>query len=96
MKKILSFILVGSLVFSMGAYAFADSTDTDVPTWFLDMIEWRKGQVQQAVEDGDIQKQQGIYYNEHFEEMEKFHRENDFPADCGRGFNRGHGYGWNN
>lgn len=112
MKKGLVLLLIGVLVVGIGAFAFAESTDT-APEWFTEMIKWKKDQVQEALDDDQITEEQAEFWMERIDGMEKYHEENgfDFPGGCGngrfgkenrsgRGFGPGKGmmggYHWNN
>jgi len=107
MKKVLSLLIVALIVSTTGFVVFADDGDV-LPDWFKDMIEWRKGQLNQAVEDGVITEEQAEYWTEHYEDMEEYHKENGFgngygyggPGGChggnGRGPRRGYGPGMMN
>ncbi|SDZ14033.1 Protein of unknown function [Proteiniborus ethanoligenes] len=82
-KKIITLTLVAIFVLSMGAMAFADSK-VDVPSWFNEMISWKKDRVNEALKAGDITEEQGKLLNERIESMVKYHEEKgfNFPADC--------------
>ncbi len=100
-KKIIVLSLVAVLVLSMGAIAFAE-TINNVPSWFKDMISWKKERVNEALKSGQITEEQATLFNERIEYMEKYHEENgfNFPGDClngdGRGMGRGFGKGMMN
>ncbi|MGF7058260.1 DUF2680 domain-containing protein [Brassicibacter mesophilus] len=94
MKKIISLVLVGILVISVGSFALAADGGEKLPDWFKDMIKWRKDQVQQAVKDGEMTEKQAEYWSEHFDDMQKYHEENGigYPGSChDSGFGRGYG-----
>lgn len=102
MKKIIGLALVTVLVLSMGIMVFAESdeTETEVPSWYKDMIEWKEDQIEKSLEDGNITEDQAKYWNSHFEYMEDFHSQSGFgfPGAChggsfGRNSFRGQGYG---
>lgn len=100
-KKIIVLSVVAVLVLSMGAVAFAETT-TNVPSWFKDMISWKKERVNEAVKSEQITEEQAKILNERIEYMEKYHEENgfNFPENClegnGRGMRRGFGRGMMN
>ncbi|RKD30610.1 DUF2680 domain-containing protein [Thermohalobacter berrensis] len=97
MKKILGLSLVVVLVLTMGIVAFAADND-EVPNWFKEMIEWRKEQVKDALEEGYITEEQAKAWEEHFEYMEEFHSTNGFgfPGGCHRFGPRGYKRGFGN
>lgn len=75
MKKSLILTIIGSLLLaSIAFFSFADNEE--VPKWYGEMIEWRIEQIDKAVEDGIITKEQGELQKEHMLEMEEFHNEN--------------------
>lgn len=91
MKKAIMIILAAVLILSIGVIAFAE-TANETPDWYQEMIKWKKGQIQQAVENEEITEEQAKYWNERIDSMEKYHEENgfNFPGGCG-GFGRGQG-----
>lgn len=98
MKKILILItVIGVLTLALGSFAFAVENE-DTPQWFKDMITWKKQQVQQAVQDGNLTDDQAKAWNERFDDMEKWHAENGFnmngirPGGCHGGFGKGTGF----
>lgn len=93
MKKIIGLTVAALLVLSLGVMAFAE-TSNEAPSWFSDMIKWKKDQVKQAVDSEQITEEQAKYWNERIDSMEKFHSENgfNFQGGCG-GFGRGQGRG---
>lgn len=93
MKKIIVLAVAAILVLSLGVMAFAQNSN-EVPSWFTEMIKWKKDQVKQAVDNKQITEEQAKYWNERIDSMEKFHQENgfNFPGGCG-GFERGTGRG---
>lgn len=98
MKKIIVLTVAALLVLSLGVIAFAE-TENETPSWFTEMIKWKKDQVQKAMQNEQITEEQAKYWNERIDSMEKFHSENGFnyPAGCGgcgRGTGRGPGKGF--
>ncbi|CCQ92723.1 conserved exported hypothetical protein [[Clostridium] ultunense Esp] len=102
MKKkliILSLVLIVGLTASI-AYAqvpkILPRTNVDYEQWddwYKERMEWRKSQLNQAVEDKEITEEDAKTWNDHFDYMEEFHRE--YGPMPGGGCFRG-GYGWNN
>ncbi|MCF6463590.1 hypothetical protein [Clostridium sp. Cult1] len=102
MKKILlilSLVLVLGLTASI-AYAqvpkIIPRTNTDYQQWddwYKERNEWRKSQLNQAVEDKEITEEDAKTWNDHFDYMEEFHREYG-PMPGGGCY--GGGNGWNN
>lgn len=62
--------------------------------WYKERMEWRKSQLDQAVKNKEITQEQGKVWEEHYDYMDNFHRENGYSMPGG-GCNGG-GYGWNN
>lgn len=90
MKKILMVSIVAVMVLSLGLVAFAEAdTAVETPAWFTEMIQWKKDQVQKAVDAKEITAEQGKLYMERFDSMEKYHQENGFNFPNGCGFGRG-------
>lgn len=102
MKKILlilSLVLVLGLTASI-AYAqvlkIIPRTNADYQQWddwYKERNEWRKSQLNQAVEDKEITEEDAKTWNDHFDYMEEFHREYG-PMPGGGCY--GGGNGWNN
>ncbi|SNS63969.1 Protein of unknown function [Anaerovirgula multivorans] len=88
MKKMIALGVVMVLVLGLGMVAYAESNN-EVPQWFNDMMTWRKGQVQESLEAGEITEEEAATWNEHFDQMEEYHTENGFQM--GRGFGACHG-----
>ena len=116
MKKNLRFLaLLTLLVLALSAVSFAAS-DNEVSTTqqnadayarFKERIEWKRTQIEQAVKDGKITKEQAQKWYEHFDYMDKWHQENGFLSDfcqgtCdgtgrfGKGMRNGKGFGRGN
>lgn len=93
MKKTIVLAVAALLILSLGVIAFAE-TENETPSWFTEMIKWKKDQVKQAVDTDQITEEQAKYWNERIDSMEKFHNENgfNFSGGCG-GFGRGAGRG---
>ncbi|WFA09928.1 hypothetical protein [Tissierella sp. Yu-01] len=90
MKKLIT-VLSFILVLSMGTmFVFAETTvDEDALSWFRGRMGYRKEALKDALNDGDITQEQYNTWDEHFNYMEEFHKENGFPG--GRGFGGCHG-----
>lgn len=91
-KKIITLTLVAIFVLSMGAMAFAETT-TNIPSWFKEMITWKKDRVNEALKTGSITEEQAKLLNERIENMVEYHEEKgfNFPEDCQYGTGRGMG-----
>ncbi|HHV38606.1 MAG TPA: hypothetical protein GXX70_03810 [Tepidimicrobium sp.] len=69
--------------------------------WHNERLDWKRSQIDQAIEKEEITEEQANTWKEHFDYMEKFHRENGPMPGCygagyrwnGRGFRHGHGPG---
>lgn len=72
----------------------------DRETWFKERTEYKKEQINKAVEEKLITEEEAKQWEEHFTYMEEFHNENGFmPGGCGgnglgkgRGMMRGNGF----
>lgn len=100
MKKTILMLLLVVAVVATGLVVYAETQD--VPEWFTEMIEWRKAQVTESLEAGDITQEQADAWMQHFDDMVEFHQEVGFEGmgGCrggrgfgGRGFGSGRGYG---
>ncbi len=84
MKKLTILSIVSALILSMGIVVFADNSQ-EVPQWYNDMIEWRKEQVQESVENGEITEEDAQYWMEEMDRMEEYHNEYGYgPGMMGR------------
>ncbi len=98
MKKSIAILLIAVGVLMTGVSVFADANE--LPEWFEDMIEWRKGQVQESLDAGTITAEQAEVWNQHFDDMVEYHQESGFPVGGGcrgggmGGFRNGGGPGW--
>jgi len=99
---VLAFLAVSLIISGVVVYAETE----EVPEWFNEMIEWRKAQVSESLEAGDLTQDQADAWIQHFDDMKEFHEEVGFEGmgGCrrgqgfaGRGFGpgRGNGFGWN-
>ena len=88
MKKLTILSIIAVLVLSMGIVAFADSAK-ETPQWYKDMIEWRKEQVNEAVTNGEITKEDAKYWNEEIDRMEEYHNEYGYGPGMMGGYGRG-------
>lgn len=59
----------------------------DKEAWFKERMEFKKDQINKALEEGLITEEQAKTWEEHFAYMEKFHEENGFMpgSGCGNG-----------
>ncbi len=85
MKKYLILVLVIASVMTMGMVVYAESDE--VPEWFTDMMDWRKGEIEEAVEGGTITDVEAEAWLLRMDEMEEFHNENGFDDFRGGGCN---------
>ena len=92
MKKtlgILSMLLVVGLVSTL-AYAETSTPITQTSranieereAWFKERMQWKKEQINEALKEGLITKEESKIWNDHFSYMEKFHKENGFMSGC--------------
>lgn len=108
MKKVLFILtlvlMVGfaaTFVYAQNPATTSDSSAEQWREWFEEKVNWKKSQVQEAVDNGTITKDEAETWNSHFDYMEEFHSENGFiPGGChGDGYGRGpgmmRGYRWN-
>lgn len=100
MKKLLMLMLVVTILLVTGLVVYAEAEDVEVPEWFEDMMDWRRGEIDEALEDGTITEDEANAWLERLDEMETFHMEegfNNFGAgSCpggGKGFSGGRGFG---
>lgn len=104
MRKAFLLILLVVAVITTGVVVYAETQD--VPEWFTEMIQWRKAQVTESLEAGDITQEQADAWMQHFDDMVEFHKEVGFEGmgACrgGRGYARrgfgpgmGPGFGFN-
>lgn len=98
MKKVLIVLTIVALVTaSLASFALA-AEKNETPQWFKDMISWKKEQIDQALEDGEISKEQAEAWKDHMDDMEKWHTENGFNygnmgfGACHGGFGKGPGF----
>ncbi|ABO50545.1 conserved hypothetical protein [Desulforamulus reducens MI-1] len=102
MKKVLGMVVLLAMVAMFVVPAFADeATDNQAQAWFNQMFQNKKAWVDQAVKDGRLTTEQGKLYNEHFDQMYKFHQENGYTCPMGgpgggMGYGRGFGSGMGN
>lgn len=78
MKKIWVLLLAVMLLVGTGVVITAQATDT--PQWFIDMIEWRRDQVNEALADNEITQEEAESWLEHIDEMETYHNEEGFTG----------------
>ncbi len=64
--------------------------------WHRERMDWKREQVEEAVDEGLITEDKAKTWNEHYDSMEEFHEENGFmhgPGGCHDGrFNRNNKY----
>lgn len=104
MKKLFMIVMVISILLVTGLVVYAEAEDVELPEWFEDMMDWRRGEIDEALEDGSITQEEAEAWLERLDDMETFHKEEGFdqfgagPGNCpGGGFglsgNRGFGGG---
>lgn len=81
MKKSIAVLLIVVGVLMLAIPVFADANE--LPDWFNDMMEWRKAQVQESVDEGLITQDQADAWLDHIEDMEEFHEVVGFPGPGG-------------
>jgi hypothetical protein len=97
-KTFIALTLVAVLIIALAISVYAEGAETTTPQWFQDMITWRKEQIKQAVNAGQLTDEQAKLYYERIDQMEKFHIQNGFTnmmnpgsglgSGCGRGNNK--------
>ncbi len=99
MKKTILFLMVLTLVLTLGLVAYADSVN-ELPQWFNDMMVWRRARVEEALDAGAINDGEAKAWRDRMDYMEEYYRENDFTNEeffgpcCGNyGLRRGPGHG---
>ena len=94
MKKYMMMVVVIVGLMITGIVVYADTEDVEVPDWFTDMIEWRRGEIDRALEDGELTQEEAAAWLSRVDAMEDFHLEEGF-AGYGNGpcEKDGRGYG---
>jgi hypothetical protein len=97
MRKWIALTMVVLLVSLAGLFVYGESVN-EVPQWFNDMIEWKKGQVDEALKDGIITEEEAALRKTRIEAMEERHIEKGFGfgmgmEGCKRNFGRKMGMG---
>ncbi len=77
MKKGIALTLIAVLVLALGLVVYADSNN-EVPNWFVDMIQWKKDQVDKGVSEGVITTEEAFYLKNRSNNMERYYNENGF------------------
>lgn len=104
MKKTL---VILSMIFIIGAASAFTYAETLTPTTqpprasleerencFKERMKLKKNQINEALNEGLITKEEAKIWNDHFSYMEKFHKENGFMPGCnGMGYRNGFGLG---
>lgn len=78
MKKMMMMVLVIASLLVTGLVVYAESDEVEIPEWFNDMMEWRRDEIDQAVEDGSLTEEEAEARLEKMDEMEEFHLEEGF------------------
>ncbi|NLV77466.1 MAG: hypothetical protein GX023_10930 [Tissierellia bacterium] len=103
MKKILLVLALALVVGLSASFSYAELlkvSDTEQKTnlgsridnkqrevWFQQRMEWKKAQLEKALTDGQITKEEFQVWNDHFKSMEEFHEKNGFmPGTCQGGY----------
>ncbi|WP_066636749.1 DUF2680 domain-containing protein [Desulfolucanica intricata] len=98
MKK--RYLIFAAAVLALVAFAipaaFAENADNPAKAWFDQMFANKKAYVDEAVKNGRLTEEQGQAYKEHFDQMYKWHEQNNFNCPMGgpgvgAGFGRGMG-----
>lgn len=76
MKKRYVVVLIVLAVLATSVVSYADVEE--LPEWFTDMIQWRKDQVNEALESEEITPAEAEQWMEHFTQMEEYHLEEGF------------------
>ncbi|MPM29118.1 hypothetical protein SDC9_75657 [bioreactor metagenome] len=98
-KKIIVSTLVAAALVTFSGFAYAAEQNNTTPEWFKSMTEWKKEQVKEQVEQGNLTEEEAKQWNENIDAMEEYHKENGFgPGACGTntsedGTNQGVGRG---
>lgn len=80
MKKYLVLAMVIASLLVTGLVVYAESDEVEIPGWFTDMMEWRRGEIDKAVEDGSLTEDEAQAWLDRMDEMEAFHLEEGFEA----------------
>lgn len=98
-RKLIAVVVVIALAAFLAVPAFA-ATDNSAKAWFESRFAAKKAAVEQAVNDGSITQEQGQAWQNHFDEMYKFHEQNGFTCPMGgpglgngQGLRKGQGFG---
>ena len=103
MKKILLVLALVLVVGLSASFSYAEVpkvSDTEQTTnfgsridneqreaWFQQRTEWKKVQLEKALTDGQITKEEFQVWDDHFKAMEEFHEKNGFmPGACQGGY----------
>lgn len=85
MKKYFILVLVLASLMVTGLVVYAEADDIEVPEWFSEMMEWRRGEINEARENGDLSEEEAAAWLEHLDEMVEFHEEAGFEGYGGGG-----------
>lgn len=103
-KKFVVFTMILAVGLS-SAFVYAESPKTnrfqigsklelnelDQDKWFEERAEFRRKSLEDAVKDGLVSEKEAKRWQEHFDYMDEFHRENGYGGCYGRGTGRGMG-----
>lgn len=76
-KKVIVLAVMAALMLALALPALA-ADDNPAMTWFKQRMEAKKAYVNQAVQNGQLTREQADAYNNHFDEMIQYHEQNGF------------------
>ncbi|MBZ2175551.1 YckD family protein [Schnuerera sp. xch1] len=99
MKKVLTVLSLVLVVGLTATFAYAETSETTQNVdeeswteWFEEKMEWKKSQIEEALDEGLITEEEAENLYDHFDYMEEFHNEDGFMP--GKGFyGRRNGFG---
>ena len=89
MKKYFILVIVLASLMVTGLVVYAESDEVALPEWFSEMMEWRRTEIKEAAEAGDLSEAEAAAWLEHLDEMVEFHEEAGFEGGFGGGGCRG-------
>jgi len=97
MRKLISLSIIAVLILSMGTLAFAaedNNAQSEIPSWYKDMIKWREEQIQNAQQNGTITNEQAQYWIASNDYMRWFNNPNGFDNQSWMGYGGAYGSGY--
>lgn len=91
MKKSLIFLTLVLVLGLSATFAYAQTPTSNInieewQEWFKERMDSKREQIKDAVDDGIITEEEANTWEEHFNYMEEFHKENGFmPGGCNGG-----------